>query len=294
MIYKYRKYKDIDSFVNNIAKTRIDEDYTILFKCNGYDYSKSEFTDRCFGCMFCIFSDPAIKTKFESVWGADFYKKYSDMAFDGKPVTVPNAKLSMKNKTKNLELFTGIDETTNIQPWASGLVNHMCTKSNRIGMEVPVFNLDYDRNGRLDICSITDTDLLTMESKISLVDALNDERFIEQRYKYTVEIEKSTSNYTYLTLFGGKETDLFPPNSPYCSGKIGNMSERFYKIVIDNNIPFISATALWCLCCRYMTYGNEYAWDNFIKECFEDPECIGLLSAGKVMNRNGSIIIETF
>ena len=77
MIYKYRKYKDIDSFVNNIAKTRIDEDYTILFKCNGYDYSKSEFTDRCFGCMFCIFSDPAIKTKFESVWGADFYKKYS-------------------------------------------------------------------------------------------------------------------------------------------------------------------------------------------------------------------------
>ena len=106
MIYKYRKYQDIDSFVNNIAKTRIDEDYTILFKCNGYDYSKSEFTDRCFGCMFCIFSDPAIKTKFESVWGADFYKKYSDMAFDGKPVTVPNAKLSMKNKT-TIKTVTG-------------------------------------------------------------------------------------------------------------------------------------------------------------------------------------------
>lgn len=294
MIYKYRKYKDIDSFVNNDPKTKKDEDYTILFKCNGLDYQSGTFTNKCFGCLFCALSDPSMLQKFKGFWGADFIKEYADKAFTGTPVTLPNAKQSIKNPIKNLELFTGVDETTNIQPWASGLANHMCTKPNRISMEVPVFNMDYDRNGRLDICSMTDTDLLTMESKISLDDALKDERFIEQRYKYTIEIEKSTTNYTYLTLFGGKETDLFPISSPYCSGKIGGKSERFYSIVIDNEIPFISATALWCLCCRYLAYGNDYAWDVFLKEAFADSNCIGLLSAGKVVINDGNISIIPF
>lgn len=294
MIYKFRKYKDIDSFVKNNPKTKKDEDYTILFKCNGLNYQNGTFTNKCFGCLFCALYDPEMLNKFNNFWGADFIKEYADKSFTGTPVVLPNAKLSIKNPIKNLELFTGVDETTNIQPWASGLVNYMCTKSNRISMEVPVFNMDYNRNGRLDICSITDTDLLTMESKISLDDALKDERFIEQRYKYTIEIEKSTSNYTYLTLFGGKETDLFPISSPYCSGIIGGKSERFYSIVIKNEIPFISATSLWSLCCRYLTYGNDYAWDVFLKDTFSDPNCIGLLSAGKVINSNGQISIIPF
>lgn len=294
MIYKYRKYKDIDSFVSNTPKTQKDEDYSILFKCNGFDYQKNCFTPKCFGCLFCVFENPDMMTKFKELWGEDFIASYAEKSFRGSPVILPNAKQSLKNPVKNLELFTGVDETSNIQPWASGIINHMCTKANRIGMEVPVFNMDYERNGRLDICSMTDTDLLTMESKISLDDALKDERFIEQRYKYTIEIEKSTSNYTYLTLFGGKETDLFPISSPYCSGKIGGKSERFYSIVINNEIPFLSATALWCLCCRFLTAGSSYAWDTFLKDSFSDPECIGLLSAGKVIHHNGNITIETF
>lgn len=294
MIYKYRKYKDIDSFVNNIPKTKKDEDYTILPKCNGFDYQKKCFTSRCFGCLFCIFEDDTVKKQFEEIWGSDFITMYMSKSFKGTPVTPPNAKQILKNPIKNLEMFTGIDETSNIQPWASGIIHHMCTKENRIGMEVPIFNRNYDRNGRLDICSKTDTDLLIMESKISLDDALKDERFIEQHHKYTTEIEKSTSEYIYLTLFGGKETDLFPISSSYCSGKIGGKSERFYSIVINNNISFISATALWCLCCRYLVLGNAFAWDVLLKEIFSNPNCIGLLSAGKVMNINGSITIETF
>lgn len=294
MIYKFRKYKDIDSFVKNQPKTEKDEEYTILSKCNGFDYQSGNYTNNCFGCLFCIFDTPAMLEKFYEIWGNDFIKEYADKSFTGIPVTLPNAKQRIKNPMKNLEFFTGVDETTNIQPWACGLISHMCAKPNRISMEVPIFNWDYDRNGRLDICSMTDSDLLTIEAKISLDDALKDERFIEQRYKYTIEIEKSTSNYTYLTLFGGKETDLFPPSSPYCSGKIGGKSERFYSIVIDNHTPFISATALWCLCCKYLTYGNPYAWDKFLKNTFSNPDCIGLLSAGKIMNQNGTISIVPF
>lgn len=294
MIYKFRKYKDIDAFIINNPKTKKDEDYTILFKCNGLDYQTNAFTNKCFGCLFCALGDSEMLKNFNDFWGDGFIKEYADKAFKGTPVILPDAKLRIKNPMKNLELFTGVDETQNIQPWASGLINHMCTKPNRISMEVPVFNQDYDRNGRLDICSMTDTDLLTLESKTSLDDALKDERFVEQRYKYTIEIEKSTSNYTYLTLFGGKETDLFPLSSPYCSGKIGGKSERFYSIVIENKIPFISAAALWSLCCRYLTYGNCYAWDVFLKETFSDPDCIGLLSAGKVITSNEQISIFPF
>lgn len=294
MIYKYRKYKDIDAFINNAPKTVKDEDYSILFKCNGLDYQTGSFTNKCFGCLFCVFDNPQILHKFEAKWGNDFIKDYARKSFSGNPVLLPNAKQCIKNPIKNLEFFTGVDETTNIQPWASGLINHMCTKSNRISMEVPVFNMDYDRNGRLDICSMTDSDLIVMEAKISLDDALKDERFVEQRYKYPIEIAKSTSYYTYLTLFGGKETDLFPSSSPFCSGKIGGKSDRFYSVIIDNTIPFISATALWCLCCRFLVFGNPYAWDIFLKETFSNTDCIGLLSAGKVMNNNGSISIVPF
>lgn len=294
MIYQFRKYKDVDAFVNNKPKTTIDENYSILFTCEGFDYQNGSFTNKCFGCLFCTLGDPNILQKFNIYWGVDFIKSYADNAFSGYPINLPNARQSIRNPYKNLESFTGVKETRNIQPWASGIVNHMCTKSNRISMEVPVYNMDYDRNGRLDICSMTDTDLLVMESKISLDDALRDERFIEQSRKYIEEIKKSTKNYMYLTLFGGNETDLFPESSQYCTSRIGKKSERFYLHVINNKIPFMSATALWCLCCRYLTYGKDYSWDIFLKQIFSDPNCIGLLSAGKVKNNNGTISITSF
>jgi len=295
MIYKFRKYKDIDSFIKNIPKTKNDEEYTIVYKCNGLDFSKpNPFTQKCFGCLFCIFNNDEIIKYFNVFWGDDFINKYSKESFQGKPVTMPTAKKSLKNPIKNLEEFTGVDETSNIQPWTSGIINHMCSTSNRVGMEVPIYNNDYDRNGRLDVCSMTSDKLLAIETKISLDDALKDERFIEQHYKYTTEIEKSITDYYYITLFGGKETDLYPPTSPYCTGKIGSKSERFYEIVTTNNIKFISANALWCLCCRYLEHGDKYSWDIFISKLFSESHCIGLLSAGKVVNRNDIISIESF
>lgn len=294
MIYKYMKYRDINDFITNIPKTKKSEDYSILFKCNGLDYPNNTYTNKCFGCLFCALENQKALRKFKDFWGDEFIKEYADKSFKGKPITLPNAKQCIKNPLKNLEFFTAVDETTNIQPWAAGILNHMCSKPNRTSMEVPVFNKSYERNGRLDVCSMTEENLIVIESKISLDESLRDERFIEQRHKYTVEIEKSFSNYSYLTLFGGKETDLFPSSTPYCTGKIGNKTDRFYSIVISNKVPFISATALWCLCCRYLEYGDSYAWDIFFKKLFSDSSCIGLLSSGKIINKNNNITMESF
>ena len=284
MIYEYFKYKDIDGFVKNVAAEKNPKEYTISHKCNGMDVESGNLNDFCFGCFFCIFYDPTIKENFINHWGKEFIKSYADKAFNGEIIPMPTAKRLMKNPIKSLEDFTAKDETQNIQPWAAGLLNHICSTANRIGMEVPVFNKEYSRNGRLDICSQTPEKLIVMESKISVEDALADERFVEQQKKYKVEIEKSTSNYVYLTLLGSKEGSLYFPGSTFCTGSIGDLSKRFYKLVTDNNIKFISANALWLLCCKYITYGNDYSWDNFLYPLFKDPNCMGLLSAGAIIN----------
>lgn len=127
------------------------------------------------------------------------------------------------------------------------------------------------------------TDLLTLESKISLDDALKDERFIEQQAKYTVEIEKSISDYIYITLFGGKETDLLPTDHKECTSKIGGKSDRFYSMVNDYGIRFISANAIWLMCCKFICEGESYSWDEFLTKVFDDPKCVGLISAGKII-----------
>ncbi len=291
MIYKYRKYKNIDDFVHNKPKSKADEEFTILDKCNGLDLfdTSVKITNKCFSCLFCYFSNQEIQKKFKDFWGYDLISTYSENAFNGNPIDLPKSKQILKNPFYNLASFTETNETENIQPWATGLLHNCCSKDNRISMEVPVFNPGYDRNGRLDICSITDDYLIVMESKTTLDDALADERFVEQRYKYISEIEKSTNKYVYLTLFGGKETDLYPSNSMYCTSQVGQKSERFYKLIRDNNIKFLSADALWLLVCKFINSGSDFAWDNYLIELFSKPENIGLVSAGIIKNNSDNI-----
>lgn len=294
MIYTYRKYKDIKNFVENNPKTKKDVEFTILNICNGLSLPDYSFTNKCFACLFCYFSNPDIQKKFKEFWGYDFISTYADTAFKSTPIKLPISKRALKNPFSTLEAFTKTDETKNIQPWATGIVNNCCSLENRISMEVPVFNDKYNRNGRLDICSITDKHLLVMESKTTLDDALSDERFVEQRYKYIEEIEKSTNDYTYLTLFGGTETDLYPKSSKYCTGASGNKTERFYKLILDHNIKFISAEALWLMVCKFITYGKDFAWDTFLLDIFRNKKNIGLVSAGVIrINSDNIPIVET-
>lgn len=294
MIYGYKKYKDIDAFVKNSPKNQTEHSFTILHRCNGLNASVTppEFTDYCFGCLFCLLNNEELKNGFLDFHGKNIIREFADKAFSGDKIDVPAAKKQIKNPIKNLEAFTAVDETANIQPWAAGVLNSICSTHNRISMEVPVFHPDYDRNGRLDICSVTADKLIIMESKTTLEDALSDERFVEQHKKYTEVIERSTSSYVYITLIGGAETDLFPVDSPYCTGTTGGKTQRFYNLLADNGIKFISANALWALACKYCVCGADYSWDAFLYPLFEDETAIGLLSAGRVVKKNDKYIIE--
>ena len=292
MIFEYKKYKDINDFVFNRPKSKNNEKYTILQKCKGLEKDYINYNDNCFGCLFCAISNQKQLELLKKARGEEFITKVAKESFKGIPIEAPKTLRGLKHPYMSLEKFTEVNETTNIQPWAAGLLEKMSFKESRVSMEIPVFNNDYDRNGRLDIGIIADDEFLAIESKTSLDDALKDERFVEQHIKYTIEIEKSTKNYIYLTLFGGKETDLFPENNTYCTGKIGDKTKRFYKILSENNIQFITANALWCLCCKYIEYGTKYSWDNIIKDIFKNQDCIGLLSAGIVKKSEKDYVIE--
>ena len=194
MIFEYKKYKDVNSFVLDRPKAKKSERYTIIHKCQGVNLKDGIFTDHCFACLFCVLNNEEQKALIEVHRGKKFIKNVAESAFQGKPIPGMKCIHGLKHPYASLEKFTSVDETSNIQPWAAGLLEAMSSSVSRVSMEIPVFNHDYDRNGRLDIGVITEGLFLAVESKTCLDDALKDERFIEQHVKYTVEIEKSTQN----------------------------------------------------------------------------------------------------
>ena len=290
MIYQYRKYRSIRDFFENKPKGK-DENFTILHKCQGRNFKDFKFNSNCFGCLFCVDKDQGIED-FKNGYSKTIIEEVYRKAFRLEMVESPRTKSGLRHPYANLDAFTSVDETTNIQPWAAALLFNMSANPFRLSMEIPVFNDKYDRNGRLDIGILSDQFFLAVETKTSLDDALKDERFVEQHLKYTEEIRKYAKKYVYITLFGGNESDLYPIGNKYSTGVIGNKGSRFYNMICKNGIKFISANALWCLFCK-QTENKDFCWDSFFNELFTDEGCLGLLSAGKVVLQDGEFkIIE--
>lgn len=289
MIYNYRKYKNIKDFVENIPGISID--YTILHECHGLNQSTLEFTNRCFGCAFCFLKNKPLYDKFITSFGSDFIKSLAYKFFSGNIIALPNARCLINNQYKNLADFTATKETRHIQPWAAGLIQHCVSHPNNLTMELPVDNLNYDRSGRIDICIKNANGLLAFETKTCLDDMLSDQRFIEQYAKYTQEIQKYTDRYCYLTLIGGKETDLLPTSFGECTSLIGRKSDVFYKLLVENRLQFISVPALFGLCCKFIEQGSKFSLEKVLFQIFNDNENIGLTSAGIINYHDGKFTI---
>ncbi len=292
MIYNYKKYKNIDDFVNNIPKSIRNEQYTILHKCSGLDIKTRTFNSNCFACLFCVVNDKELQDLLVNNRGLDFIASISRKAFDEEIIDSPKTLSGLKHPYNSFERFTSVDETTNIQPWVAGIISNTCSCSNRVSMEIPIFNLDYDRNGRLDVGIMCNNYLIAIETKTTLDDALADERFIEQYHKYTIEIEKSIKQYTYLTLIGGRESDLLPIQDSHCTGIIGDKTSRFYSKIDKNRIKFISANALLCICAKFLAGNEDFACDKILSKVFKDENCIGLLSCGKIIKDDDKYLIQ--
>lgn len=291
------KYDNIKDFILYPSKKRIPETFSLIFSCKGLntDYT---FKSTCFGCLFCVLNDEQqLKTKYINHFKNYDLCNFKDRYFKGNLVSPIKSHTSLKNPYSNIEKFTSTKETTHIQPWSAGILNCTSSQSCRVGREINIPNTDYNRDGRLDIAAITDSYLLAIEAKISLKDALIDERFIEQFDKYNKEIKDIITEkgykYNLLLLIGDKETDLLPPSHIECSSNIGDMSSRFYNILDTYGIKFISANALLGLSFNHLLSKDPiFAWDNFIPRIFEDENCVGIVSAGKIVKINNSYEVK--
>src|SRR5690625_7545852 len=103
-----------------------------------------------------------------------------------------------------------------------------------------------------------------LENKINLEETLNDERFISQFEKYTGVINDAVSEknipFDLLLMIGGEETDLLFSEHPKCTSNVGNMSERFYDFLLDYDINFIYAYALWLMFLVFLIINDDYIW----------------------------------
>lgn len=295
MFIEAQKYKDIFDFVNSPIE-KIKPIAGPNTKCLAIEKTLEIDEDKCFSCLFCVLKDKVAKENYlKSNYLNSEISKVSNV-FNKEIISTIPAKIPLIAKYATFESYTGINETQHISPWAAGILE--CTtssKNKKIALEVNVPNSDYDRSGRLDVCAATEEYILVFEAKISLHDALEDERFVEQFRKYTTIIDKSVKKrkipYNLILLLGGDETDLLYPDHPSCTSNVGNESSRFYEIVTKYNIKFMSANALWLMALCNLRLGAYYSWDTFIRKIFEDEDCLGLITAGKIMNLNGQFNI---
>ncbi|MBO3323108.1 hypothetical protein JJB67_12325 [Clostridium perfringens] len=297
MIYSYKKYKDIENFFNNNPLSNKSINYSLIFQCNGItteSNNKVSLNNNCFNCLFCMLKNKDITKEF-------LEKNHQiiellDSSFSGELIEIPKAKNKIKNKYYSFEKFTEINETKNIQPWANGIISNLASERFRTSMEINIPNADYDRDGRLDIGAINTNYFLGVECKISLEETLKDQRFIEQFEKYSKEIkylsQKNNIDYNLILLIGGNESDLLPYTHPECTSKVGNKSIQFYDLIKQYNIKFMSANALWLLCLNNLLNQHKYYLDLIIPKIFSDKETLGLLSCGKIMLSNDSILIK--
>ena len=269
--------------------------------------------NNCIKCLFCIFACPEhlieikenldviakcsnYENDYENILSQDYYNNY----FKEKLINLPALDISHFNvKFKSLKNFTEIDETKNLSIWAANLIRYLSISKNvRIGTEIKMMIKSRDRGGRLDICLLSENHLLVFESKVSFSKMMSEDRYLSQMIAYESEIQSTLTklkreiNYKKILLIDGDESDLLPPNHPYCTSKIGNQSSIFYNNILEHKLFFISSESLLLLSILKLFKGDDYSIENILDK-YDKPNIVGLTSAGFItvdINLNHNII----
>jgi len=219
--------------------------------------------------------------------------------FKRNPVEIPEFKINEKdfNNFSRFEKFTSKNEVKNISLWALSCLNFLSSENARLGKELEIIQSKNPRDGRLDVVIFDKNEILILESKTTLFNLLSEKRFKIQVPEYYKECKKFTRenfNISILLLVGGEESDLYPPNSPYCvTGQVGNMAKIFYDDLVRYGIKFISANALWALYAKSILGKKKLFWRDILPKIFSEKNTLGLLSSGKVIiNKNKIEVVE--
>ena len=255
---------------------------------------------KCIRCLFCVFACPdnlieirenlevlAKCSNYNSNYGNILSHNFYNSFFKGNLIALPVLDISHFNvRFRSLEDFTEIDEIKNLSMWAANLIKYLSfSKRARIGKEINMMISKRARGGRLDICLLSDDHLMVFESKVNFTKMMSEDRYLTQMLAYESEIQNTIRklerkiNYKKILLIDGSETDLMPPNHPYCTSKIGNQSSIFYNNLVRYKLFFISSESLFLLSILKLFKGNEYSLEKIIDKYF-NSNIYGLTSAG--------------
>lgn len=231
---------------------------------------------------------------------------YSRRLFRGRKVEIPifnNSKTEF-NIFRRFEDFTAVNEVKNISLWSLSCLDFLSDKkSNRQGKELEIFQTGNPRDGRLDVVSFDNGEILILEAKVSLPILLREGRYkiqiplyLKEANRIVNEHNKNKDDRLKVSLFliiGGEESDVYPPDSPDCtSGKVGDISQIFYDNIVENNIKFISANALWALSAKSMIENKPILWRNILPRLFNESNTLGLVTGGKIVRKNDHLSVK--
>lgn len=202
-------------------------------------------------------------------------------------------------KFHRFEEYTKRDEVNNIALWILSAIDYCSDSKLRLGKELEINQENNPRDGRLDVVAVRDLKTIVIETKTDTRTLLNENRFTTQINAYTSECLKYTQEHLksdellVLLAIGGDETDIYPIDHEDCvTGIVGNISKIFYDKVIQNNIRFVSANALWSLVTYKHVTNKNIDIFKFLNYIFSDKESLGLLSGGVVKNTSQGLILE--
>lgn len=310
-----KKWGYLKDFLLN--KSKGDQYFSIVHNINCIQINNNQINinrNHCIKCLFCLLNCPgnliSIEDDFNLKEGcSDFENIISDNNkeivknyFNNELVEIPySANISKDTNYKNFEEFASVDETRNIAVWGASLIKFLSLDpESRLGLEIKMIIQSRDRGGRLDICLFSNDEfLIAAETKISFVKMMQEGRYVSQMISYKEEILKNLQevdlsnikSYPVL-LIDGRENDLLFSNHINCTSKIGNQSDIFYKNLVEHDLFFISATALWALSLKKLLIDKEkYSIENVLSKMI-DKKNYGLVSAGVITKNGSDFIVE--
>lgn len=206
--------------------------------------------------------------------------------------------LEIGAKFRNFEDWTSVSEEKHLSLWLYALLSYLLPGSLQIGKEVDIPLKGYPRPGRLDACGIYKDKLLNLEAKISIKDAVKDQRYRSQIPEYdraiAATILKSSRPelmFSNFLVVGGSEFDLRVESDTIYSTVLG---KEFLQQCRNSEIKFITSNALWCLLMGSLASAHSLEQvRDFLFSSLESDEIIGLTSAG-IISKEMAITHVTF
>ena len=265
---------------------------------------------KCIGCLNCLTSksnfsqlnseekDNLWQLLFEdNCWSSNNIEIKN--IFNGNRIELPRYN-SFHRKYSSFEEYTMINEVEHIAMWGATTLKFLSSQTSVVGREIEIFQSDFPRDGRLDICAKCNSQVLVMEAKTDFNSMISENRFKQQIPKYNIECQKiideefaSEHLEFYLSLLvGGSETDLYPPQHKDCTSIVGDKAKKFYDDIEKNQIRFVSANALWVLGINGIFSDSKICWDLLFPKIFSDSSVIGMITEGLIKKQDLDFIIE--